>query len=112
MIHEGPLACRSLEILIPAAVIAADAPQTSSLSELPALRSGRLRLASRPAEHRARRPLKSELTVSVRLDTLSQGLEVLALNSLSLQGSGRTGSSGGDSDSVLSDRSEHLVENE
>ena len=50
--------------------------------------------------------------MSVRLDTLSQGLEVLALNSLSLQGSGRTGSSGGDSDSVLSDRSEHLVKNE
>ena len=39
------------DILIPAAVIAVDAPQTSRLSELPALQFGRLRLASRPAEH-------------------------------------------------------------
>ena len=99
-------------ILIPAAIIAVDAPGSSRLPELPALRSRRLRFASTPAEHPASPATVSELTVSVRLDTLSQGLEVLALDTLSLQGSGRTGSSSGDSDSVLSNRSEHLVKDE
>lgn len=45
----------------------------------------------------------------VLLDSVSESLEVLTLNTLGLEGSGRTGSPCGDSDGVLSDGSEHYV---
>jgi hypothetical protein len=47
--------------------------------------------------------------VSVLLDSVSESLEVLTLDALGLEGSGRTGSPSGDSDGVLSDRSEHYA---
>jgi hypothetical protein len=46
----------------------------------------------------------------VRFDTVSKGLEVTSVDSLSLEGSGRTGATGDDSDGGLSSRSEHYVD--
>jgi hypothetical protein len=48
--------------------------------------------------------------VSVLLDSVSESLKVLTLDTLGLESSGRTGPPSGDSDGVLSDGSEHYVD--